>query len=80
MNHCSSKVGDAYFRTPRNTIRSFLDLLAILEQNPDQRWEQIIGSVTVASESNPDLEPIPVETAAGPSEARDEDELSNFRL
>ncbi|MFI5706508.1 ATP-binding protein [Kribbella sp. NPDC051620] len=80
MNHCSSKIGDAYFRTPRNTIRSFLDLLAILEQNPDQRWEHIIGSLPVAAESNPDLEPLPDEAGSPPSAARDDDELTNFRL
>lgn len=81
MNHCSSKIGDAYFRTPRNTIRSFLDLLAILEQNPDLQWTQIIGSVPVALESNPDLEPLPDETVAAPSTVSGEDdELSTFRL
>lgn len=58
MAHCSSKIGEAYFRTPRNTIRSFLDLLAVLEQNPDQRWSDIIAAVPVRIESNPDLEPL----------------------
>ncbi len=32
--HCRKQIGDAYFRTPRNTIREFLGLLAVLEQNP----------------------------------------------
>jgi hypothetical protein len=77
MNHCSAKVGDAYFRTPRNTIRSFLDLLAVLEQNPDQRWEHLMGSVPVARESNPDLDPLPDEPTAPPSP---DDDLANFRL
>lgn len=58
MRHCSSKIGEAYFRTPRNTIRSFLDLLAVLEQNPEQHWDQIIDAVPVQHESNPDLEPL----------------------
>lgn len=81
MNHCSSKIGDAYFRTPRNTIRSFLDLLAILEQNPDLQWTQVIGSVPLALESNPDLDPLPDETAVGQSASTGEDdELSTFRL
>jgi hypothetical protein len=85
MSHCASKVGEAYFRTPRNTIRSFLDLLAILEQNRDQRWDQIIGTVPVTRESNPDLEPLPDETPAGvPSAGRvfgdEDDELASFRL
>lgn len=58
MTHCSSKIGEAYFRTPRNTIRSFLDLLAVLEQNTEQKWDQIIDAVPVQRESNPDLEPL----------------------
>jgi hypothetical protein len=59
MAHCSNRIGDAYFRTPRNTIRSFLDLLAVLDQNPEQQWQQIIDAVPVHTETNPDLEPLP---------------------
>jgi hypothetical protein len=59
MAHCSTRIGDAYFRTPRNTIRSFLDLLAVLDQNPEQQWQQIIEAVPVHIETNPDLEPLP---------------------
>ncbi len=36
MQSCRDRIGDAYFRTPRATIRQFLDLLAVLEHNPDQ--------------------------------------------
>ena len=31
--HCSKKIGEAYFRTPRNTIRAFADMLSVIEQN-----------------------------------------------
>ena len=34
MAHCSSRIGDDYFRTPRTTIKEFVNLLAVLEQNP----------------------------------------------
>lgn len=84
MNHCSSKVGEAYFRTPRNTIRSFLDLLAVLDQNPDYQWDQIIDKVTVASESNPDLEPLSDEPANTLTAAArlpiEDDDLTTFKL
>ena len=56
--HCSPAIGDAYFRTPRTTIKRFLDLLAVLEQNPEQPWEQLLGAVPVDVETNPDLEPL----------------------
>lgn len=35
MQHCSQRLGESYFRTPCTTITSFIDLLAILEQNPE---------------------------------------------
>ena len=28
LEHCSKNIGDAYFRTPRNTIKAFVDLLS----------------------------------------------------
>lgn len=84
MAHCSVKIGEAYFRTPRNTIRSFLDLLAVLEQNPGQQWDHLIEAVSVRQESNPDLEPLDDNSGSAvathtPAAAED-DELSTFRL
>ena len=34
MAHCSNRIGDAYFQTPRNTVKAFVNLLSVLEQNP----------------------------------------------
>lgn len=47
MEHCSKRIGDTYFRTPRTTITAFINLLAVLEQNPDTSWQQLLGSVKV---------------------------------
>ncbi|MBB5789565.1 ATP-binding protein [Jiangella mangrovi] len=87
MQHCSNRIGDAYFRTPRNTIRSFLDLLAVLEQNPDQQWDEIIEALPVQHETNPDLEPLPEDSASDGSRelpvrqvADEDDELRSFKL
>ena len=73
MEHCSKRVGEAYFRTPRSTIRAFLELLAVLEQNAGTDWRDLLGGVELAPESNPDLEPVPeavsetvLEKTAGP--------------
>lgn len=52
LRHCSEKIGDAYFRTPRNTIKSFVDLLSVLEQNPGLSWETLIGSLKVEAEGD----------------------------
>ncbi len=73
MAHCAARLGDAYFRTPRETIRGFLDQLALLEQHPDLRWSELIGTV--------DLTPDPAALSAGTGPtATDDDELSSFRL
>lgn len=93
MQHCAGRIGDAYFRTPRNSIKSFLDLLAILEQNPDQQWTNLVPLVDVATESNPDLEPLePAPGAPAPANPSGftvsstipttdpDDELSSFKL
>ncbi|MEV4672608.1 ATP-binding protein [Actinomadura sp. NPDC049382] len=91
MQHCSEKVGDAYFRTPRTTIKAFCDLLAVLEQNPGADWRRLLGSVTLAPEQNPDLAPLEDEgpdddqaadsPAGGAGASRtDDDDFSTFRL
>ena len=45
MEHCKERIGEAYFRTPRTTIRQFVHLLSILEQNPGTDWRQLIGEL-----------------------------------
>ncbi len=85
MEHCSRRIGDAYFRTPRNTIRAFLELLAVLEQNPQVDWHQLLGSVQLTAESNPDLEPFESAEArltdSGPAaDTAGDDDLASFRL
>jgi hypothetical protein len=87
MAHCASRIGDAYFRTPRTTIKGFINLLAVLDQNPGADWRAIIGQIDLAPESNPDLEPLPEDadrplapvTVLRPGVGAD-DELTTFRL
>lgn len=76
MAHCAQRIGETYFRTPRNTIKAFLDLLAVLDQNPDAKWDELVGQVDLSSEENPDL--LPLEEAD--SDADEADGLASFRL
>jgi hypothetical protein len=85
MEHCSHRIGDNYFRTPRTTIKEFLNLLAVLEQNPGADWRAIIGTIQLAAEVNPDLEPLPEDTGPAlapvtPLHQRADDDLATFRL
>ncbi|MFI6483718.1 ATP-binding protein [Nonomuraea sp. NPDC050663] len=76
MHHCANRIGEAYFRTPRTTIKAFCDLLAVLEQNPRVDWRQILPSVELAVEANPDLAPLEEDLTEGPGG----DDLASFRL
>lgn len=51
MQHCENKIGESYFRTPRTTIKSFLDLLSMLEQYPTITWENLVQSVEVVEDT-----------------------------
>jgi hypothetical protein len=61
MEYSFKKIGEIYFRTPRNTIKAFVNLLAVLEQNKDLKWQEMLGNVEIDRETNPDLEPLPVD-------------------
>lgn len=84
MSHCLQTLGDAYFRTPRSTIRAFLDLLAVLEQNPGTTWEDLVGGLRFAPEVNPELAPLDetsaAEGATAPSGMGTDDGLVSFKL
>lgn len=82
MAHCATRVGDAYFRTPRTTIKEFVNLLATLDQNPGVEWSDLVQRVELPPEHNPDLAPLDedIADAAGASPPDDDDELTDLRL
>ena len=70
MEHCAGRIGDSFFRTPRTTITSFINLLAILEQNPGTDWTNMISSVTEEPDDGGDSH-----VSVDP-----EDELASYKL
>lgn len=58
MQHSEQRLGEKYFRNPRNTNKTFLDLLALLEQNPDLSWTDLIEQTEFEEDTNPDLAPL----------------------
>jgi len=76
MDHCNKRIGEAYFRTPRTTVKAFVQLLSVLEQNPGSSWRELLGAVQIAEDA-PDLatedEPSSGQNGSG-------DELSNLRI
>lgn len=50
MDHCNKRIGEAYFRTPRTTVKAFVQFLAVLEQNPNAKWQDVLGGVDVIAD------------------------------
>ncbi len=72
LHHCSQTIGDAYFRTPRNTIKAFLDMLAVLEQNADMPWSALINDISVEEDRPSDTDSVDVDQGTN--------DLADFKL
>ena len=70
MEHCANRIGDSFYRTPRTTITSFINLLAILEQNPGTEWQALIGDVQIEAD----------DAGEGDAAFEPDDELASFQL
>lgn len=73
MRHCFNRVGESYFRTPRNTLKAFIDLLALLRQYPDRTWQSLLPGIGVT----PDLQASPL---TPPVPKAPDSDLTNFTL
>ncbi|MGH9425272.1 MAG: ATP-binding protein [Terriglobia bacterium] len=76
MAHCSDRIGEAYFRTPRNTVTAFVNLLAVLEQNPGVEWSDLIEELDVAEDPGDDMRDVDENVGA----ILKSEELASFRL
>ena len=76
MEHCSNNIGDAYFQTPRTSIRPFVQLLSILEQNPSKSWQDFLNTLDI----RPDTDEAVTGGVKASSVDPDDDELVTLRL
>lgn len=75
MNHAAKTLGDAFFRTPRDTVVQFVKLLALLEQHADMDWRAPLqGAVQAAASATQ------VSVAQAGVDERPEDDLASFKL
>ncbi len=74
MEHCFETIGEAYFKTPRQTVRAFVGMLSVLSQNPGTKWQDLVGKVSV------DQDPGAGAAAALTRGAKVADEFKNFKL
>ena len=72
MEHCSKRIGDTYFRTPRTTVTAFINMLAVLEQNPGAAWQDLLGGIEVAADTGG--------VADQQVDADDSDEFASFKM
>lgn len=72
MEHCSKRIGDTYFRTPRTTITAFINLLAVLEQNQGSSWQELLSGIVVAADTG-GMSDLAVESSEG-------DEFASFKM
>ena len=72
MAHCSERIGESYFRTPRHTVTSFVNLLSVLQQNPAVDWRALVGSAEIARDDGDEMSEI--------TDSLDDGELASFRL
>src|SRR5476649_249985 len=70
MAHCNQRLGEAYFRTPRTTITAFINLLAILDQNPGSDWRSLLGAVEVPKDFGGEAD----------TQVESDDDLATFKL
>ncbi|MEM7375601.1 MAG: ATP-binding protein [Bacteroidota bacterium] len=72
MVYCNEKIGEAYFRTPRSTAKAFVNLLAVLEQNPTATWDMLIADTAIEADK-------PVDKNI-PEDIESDEELATFKL
>lgn len=72
LESCRKRMGSAYFQTPRETIKQFVGLLAVLEQNPGTDFKGVIEGIkttAVATEEAVVPEKEEAASAAAPATA-----------
>lgn len=82
MDHCDKRIGEAYFRTPRTTVKAFVQMVAVLEQNPGTEWRQLLGEVSVTADPHAEHDEPSDATDRPDIETRpgDDDDLTSLRI
>jgi hypothetical protein len=76
MEHCDRKIGEAYFRTPRTTVKAFVQMLAVLEQNLNADWRALLGQLEISR----DQDTADATEAGAQAQSGEGDELTSLRI
>jgi hypothetical protein len=88
MKRAQETLGESYFRTPRTTITSFVNFLAVLEQNPSATWHAVLKGTEIppdegaaAERGDDNLDARTGDAQLGPTASRPpDDEFATFKL
>lgn len=88
MTYCARHLGAEYFRTPRDSVRQFVALLSLLEQDPNKTIHDLLAvtppAITNPSPSVPGASktgPLQAAAFADPDEFDDpDDDFADFKL
>jgi hypothetical protein len=72
LQYCNERMGAAYFQTPRDTVKDFINLLNMLAQDESRSWRDLLQRKPSSSGD--------VAENAEPRTAFPDDDLSEFRL
>lgn len=72
LEDCQRRMGAAYFQTPRDTVKDFVGLLSVLEQNPDARWHDLLGEIKTTN--------VPTQDPSVSAAADDDDDVGTSQL
>jgi P-loop Domain of unknown function (DUF2791) len=77
MAHCADVLGAEFFLTPRGTVKAFVGMLSVIEQNPGVDWRSLLAESSIDPPIDPEAgEPV----ADGALSEMDKDELASFKL
>lgn len=82
LESCARRMGAAYYQTPRETIKDFIGLLSVLEQNPGANWRQLVEGITTTVVAEPEAVAEVDEPASPPGRTRGpgDDDLVSVRV
>ncbi|TWT31794.1 ATP-binding protein [Blastopirellula retiformator] len=49
LQDCNTRMGAAYFQTPRDTVRDFVNLLNMLQQDSNKSWQDHLQAISATS-------------------------------
>jgi hypothetical protein len=80
LQSCATRMGAAYYQTPRDTTKDFVGLLNVLEQNPQINWRALLGEIKTSAADIQTEDPALLQTSSNGTGPMDDDDLSSFKL